>query len=103
MKNEVNKEFTTNLSINALVREPALYQVVIHNDDFTPMEFVVEVLEKCFYMERWMAAELMLKAHLQGRAGWGRFSKDYAETKVAQMTALAKRHQYPLVCSMEAE
>lgn len=102
MKNEVNKEFATNLVITTEIQEPLLYQVVIHNDDFTPMEFVVGILEKYFYMERRKAAEIMYEAHIQGRARIGKYSRDFAESKIAQIVDYARLHEHPLICSMEA-
>lgn len=101
MKNEVNKEYTTNLdSLNEIV-EPPLYQVIVHNDDFTPMEFVVDILEKFFYMDRSKAAEVMYEAHRNGKAACGVFSKDFAESKVSQIIEYAELHEHPLNCSME--
>jgi|SRR5579885_116496 ATP-dependent Clp protease adaptor protein ClpS len=105
MKNEVNKEYTTNLEalseISEEICEPPLYQIVVHNDDFTPMEFVVGILEKFFYMNRSKAAEIMLEAHTNGKAACGVFSKDLAETKISQIIEYAESHEYPLHCSME--
>lgn len=102
MKNEASKECTTHLEpINQLI-EPALYQVVVHNDDFTPMEFVMGTLETFFYMNRCRAAEVMLEAHIKGRAGCGLFSKDFAESKVSQVIEHARLYDHPLICSMEA-
>jgi ATP-dependent Clp protease adaptor protein ClpS len=101
-KNEDNKEYTENLSLINEITIPALYQVVIHNDDFTPMEFVISVLESFFYMDRRQAAEKMLEAHMQGEAICGVFSKDVAETKIDQIKEQARLNEYPLNCSMEA-
>lgn len=101
MKNEVNKAYLVNLAHNEL-KEPCLYQVVLHNDDFTPMEFVVGLLEKFFYMERRKAAEIMLEAHMKGRVLCGLYSKDFAESKISQVAEYARSHEHPLICSMEA-
>lgn len=103
MKNEVNKEAVQNLVTIREYREPPLYQVIIHNDDFTPMEFVVGVLEKFFYLERRIAAEIMYEAHRMGHASCGVFSRDLAESKVAGIRDYVKMHEHSLLCSMEAE
>ncbi|VVC76156.1 ATP-dependent Clp protease adapter protein ClpS [Aquicella siphonis] len=101
MKNEVNKEYTTNLEALTETGEPPLYAVVVHNDDFTPMEFVVGILEKFFFMDRQQAAQTMLEAHTNGKAACGIFSKDYAESKIVQVIEYAHTHEHPLHCSME--
>ncbi len=102
MKNEVNKEHTIDLVAITTIREPDLYQVVIHNDDFTPMEFVMDILERFFFLNRRKAAEIMLEAHTKGSATFGSFSKDVAETKIQEVTEHANTHEHPLVLSMEA-
>lgn len=85
-----------------LLKEPALYQVVMLNDDFTPMEFVVEVLELFFNMDRAKATQVMYEVHMSGKAVCGVFSKDVAETKVEQVVDFARRHEHPLLCNVEA-
>ena len=80
---------------------PNFYQIVIHNDDYTPMEFVMHILEKFFYMDRRKAAEIMLQAHMQGKAVCGMYSKDVAESKITLVKEHAKQQQYPFNCSME--
>lgn len=82
--------------------EPTLYQVFVHNDDFTPMEFVVGLLEQFFFMTRRRAAEVMMEAHVQGKAGCGFFTRDVAESKIARVTDHARTNEFPLICSMEA-
>lgn len=84
------------------IKEPAMYQVLMHNDDFTPMEFVIAVLESMFGMDRVKATNVMLEVHTTGSAVCGVFSKDVAETKVVQVTDYARRHEHPLLCSIEA-
>ncbi len=84
------------------LKEPALYQVIMHNDDFSPMEFVVEVLESLFNMDRARATEVMYEVHLAGKAACGIFTKDVAQTKVEQVIDYARRHEHPLLCSIEA-
>ena len=84
------------------LKRPPLYQVVLLNDDFTPMEFVVEVLQSIFGMQRTRATQVMLEVHTKGKGFCGEFSFDIAETKVAQVMGLAKQQQHPLLCTMEA-
>lgn len=83
--------------------KPPLYKVLILNDDYTPMEFVVHVLERFFGMTHGQAVELMLTVHKKGVAVVGVFSYEIAETKVAQVMDFARRHQHPLQCTMEKE
>jgi ATP-dependent Clp protease adaptor protein ClpS len=87
----------------AKTKPPALYQVVMLNDDYTPMEFVVHVLERFFGMTHAQAFELMLTVHKKGIAVVGVFSYEIAETKVALVMDFAQRHQHPLQCTMEKE
>ena len=83
------------------VKQPPLYQVVLLNDDFTPMEFVVDVLEKFFSLDRPTATRIMLEVHTQGKGVCGVFTFEIAETKVAQVTAYARDNQHPLMCTLE--
>ena len=71
------------------------------NDDYTPMDFVVQILEKIFSMDRSSATRTMLQVHTRGKGVCGVFSYEIAETKVAQVTGLAQQHQHPLLCTME--
>ncbi len=82
-------------------KKPPLYRVVLLNDDYTPMEFVVEVLELIFAMDRQKATRIMLEVHTQGKGVCGVFTFEIAETKVAQVCAFAEQHQHPLLCTME--
>jgi len=84
-----------------LARPPRLYRVVLLNDDFTPMDFVVVVLERFFAMNREQATLVMLNVHRQGRGICGVFPRDLAATKVEQVGAFARQHQHPLACVME--
>lgn len=84
------------------LKVPALYQVIMHNDDFTPMEFVVAVLEAFFNMDRTKATQVMYEVHTTGNAVCGEYSKDVAETKVIQVMEYARTHQHPLLCRVEA-
>jgi ATP-dependent Clp protease adaptor protein ClpS len=83
------------------LKRPPLYRVVLINDDYTPMEFVVEVLETVFGMERSQATRVMLEVHTKGKGICGLFSYEIAETKVAQVTSIAQQQQHPLLCTME--
>jgi ATP-dependent Clp protease adaptor protein ClpS len=84
-------------------QRPPLYKVMLLNDDYTPMEFVVHVLERFFGMSHAQAFELMLTVHKKGLAVVGVFSYEIAETKVGQVMDFARRHQHPLQCTMEKE
>ena len=71
------------------------------NDDFTPMEFVVDILESIFAMERTRATQVMLEVHTKGKGICGVYNFEIAETKVAQVMTTARQHQHPLLCTME--
>ena len=83
------------------IKEPPLYRVVLLNDDYTPMEFVVNILESIFGMERTRATQVMLEVHTKGKGVCGVYNFEIAETKVAQVMGLAQQHQHPLLCTME--
>jgi ATP-dependent Clp protease adaptor protein ClpS len=83
------------------VKQPPLFQVVLLNDDYTPMEFVVEVLEKFFALDRPAATRIMLEVHTRGKGICGVFTYEIAETKVAQVTTYARDNQHPLMCTLE--
>ncbi len=85
------------------VTRPSLYKVVLLNDDFTPMEFVVEVLQRFFGKDRETATRIMLQVHHQGRGICGVYPFDVAETKVTQVVDFARSHEHPLQCTMEKE
>ncbi len=84
-------------------KRPPMYKVMLLNDDFTPMEFVVMVLERYFGMNHAQAFEIMLTVHKKGLAVVGVFSFEIAETKVSQVMDAARQHQHPLQCTMEKE
>ena len=88
---------------HAKTERPPLYKVMLLNDDYTPMEFVVIVLERFFGMNQTQAFEIMLTVHKKGLAVVGVFSHEVAETKVAQVMDFARQHQHPLQCTMEKE
>jgi ATP-dependent Clp protease adaptor protein ClpS len=83
------------------VVRPPLYQVVILNDDFTPMDFVVEVLQVFFALNREKATQVMLHVHTRGKGVCGVYTRDVAESKVTQVNEFSRVHQHPLLCSME--
>ncbi len=83
------------------LKKPPLYQVLLINDDFTPMEFVVDVLQRIFGLDRPRATRVMLEVHTKGKGVCGVFTFEIAETKVAQVTSYARQHQHPLLCTME--
>ena len=83
------------------LQKPSLYRVLILNDDYTPMEFVVDVLEHIFGLDRTTATRVMLEVHTKGKGVCGVYTFEIAETKVAQVTTYARQHQHPLLCTME--
>jgi len=85
----------------AKVKLPPMYQVLLLNDDYTPMEFVVLVLQKFFGMTRERATQVMLKVHREGMGVCGVYPHDVASTKVQQVSTYARKHQHPLQCVME--
>jgi ATP-dependent Clp protease adaptor protein ClpS len=84
-------------------KKPSLYKVLILNDDYTPMEFVVHILERFFNKNREEAVQVMLHVHRHGVGICGVFTYEVAETKVAQVIEFSRRHQHPLQCTMEKE
>ena len=87
----------------AKVKPPGLYKVLLLNDDYTPMEFVIHVLERYFAKPHEEAIEIMLHVHRRGVGVCGVYTFEVAETKVAQVIELARRNQHPLQCTMEKE
>jgi ATP-dependent Clp protease adaptor protein ClpS len=85
----------------AKLAPPPMYKVLLLNDDFTPMEFVILVLQKFFAMNTEQATRIMLKVHTEGRGMCGVYARDVAATKVAQVAAFARDNQHPLACVME--
>ena len=85
----------------AKVKLPPMYKVLLLNDDYTPMEFVVLVLQKFFGMTRERATQVMLKVHREGMGICGVYPRDVALTKVEQVAGYARKHQHPLQCVME--
>lgn len=85
------------------LKKPRMYRVIINNDDYTPMEFVVHVLENFFSMDRAKATRIMMDVHNNGKGICGLFTRDMAETKTLQVNDYSKQHNHPLMCSMEVE
>lgn len=83
------------------VAEPKRYMVVLLNDDFTPMEFVVLILREFFNLDEEAATRIMLNVHTKGKGVCGVYSKDIAETKVVMVNEFAKENEHPLLCTME--
>ena len=83
------------------LQRPAMFQVVLLNDDYTPMEVVVEVLRVFFAMQQERAVQVMLHVHHRGKGVCGVFTREVAETKVKQVNEYARTHQHPLLCDME--
>jgi len=85
----------------AKTKPPKMYKVILFNDDFTTMEFVIQVLQQFFEMPRERATQIMLKVHNEGSAVCGTYSRDVAETKVTRVSEFAHQHGHPLRCDME--
>ncbi|MBL4739409.1 MAG: ATP-dependent Clp protease adapter ClpS [SAR86 cluster bacterium] len=89
--------------IKPKVKKPSLWRVLLLNDDYTPMEFVVFVLQRFFGMDEQAAAQIMLHVHQKGVGNCGVFPYEIAETKVSQVIDFARKNQHPLQCTMEKE
>jgi len=85
------------------VAEPKRYKVILNNDDFTPMEFVVQILNIFFNLDEETATRIMLNVHTKGKGVCGVFSQDIAETKVAMVNDFARENEHPLLCTMEQD
>ena len=102
-ENENEGDGSVVLQTRRKTQRPPMYKVLLLNDDYTPMEFVVHVLERFFGLNHSQAFEIMLTVHKKGVAVVGVFSHEVAETKVAQVMDFARRHEHPLQCTMEKE
>jgi len=100
---EVEGQELAEVEVSTDVKLPRKYKVVLLNDDYTPMDFVVEVLKRFFHLNEEIAVQVMLQVHIQGKGVCGVFTRDIAETKVAQVNDYAKMNQHPLLSSMEPE
>ena len=96
-----NHESTVLETKQTKLAPPPLYTVLLLNDDYTPMDFVVLVLQRYFSMDRERATQIMLKVHMEGRGICGVYPRDIAATKVEQVSAFARENQHPLACVME--
>lgn len=85
------------------LQKPPMYKVLLINDDYTPMDFVVEILERFFTMNREQATRVMLNVHTQGKAVCGLFTRDVAETKAMLVNQYARESQHPLLCEIEKD
>ena len=85
------------------VKVPKKYKVILLNDDYTPMDFVVDVLKRFFRLNEELATQIMLQVHILGKGVCGIYTRDIAETKVAQVNDYARSHEHPLLCTMEPE
>ena len=85
------------------LKEPRKYKVILENDDYTPMEFVVDVLKHFFYLNEETATQVMLQVHYQGRGVCGIFTRDIAETKVLLVNEYSRINEHPLLCRMEPD
>ncbi len=104
MSDHTDREHDGGLAIQELkpkLQPPSMYKVILLNDDYTPMDFVIEVLETFFRMPREQAAQVMMSVHMKGVGVCGIFTRDVAETKVTQVNEYARNHQHPLLCAME--
>ena len=98
----IHQDDTATISRDEL-REPPLYRVLLHNDDYTTMDFVVMVLERVFDKSGEEATRIMLNVHNEGVGVAGLYTREIAETKVATVRALAKKNRFPLRCSLERD
>lgn len=85
------------------LKRPPMYKVIMLNDDYTPMDFVIETLELFFSVNRERATQLMLQVHTRGKAVCGVYTRDIAETKAAQVNQFAQENEHPLLCEIEAD
>ena len=101
MSNQTHRPGTVLEAQRTKLAPPPLYTVLLLNDDFTPMDFVVHVLQKFFSMDRERATQIMLKVHVEGRGICGVYPRDIAATKVEQVSVYARANEHPLACVME--
>lgn len=98
---EIVRHELSDTAVSTDIKVPRKYKVVLLNDDYTPMDFVVEVLKHFFHLNEEIAVQVMLQVHLQGKGVCGVFTRDIAETKVALVNEYARMNQHPLLSSME--
>ena len=100
---EIERYAITETKSSTELKVPKKYKVVLLNDDYTPMDFVVEVLRHFFRLSEEVAVQVMLQVHIQGKGVCGVFTRDIAETKIALVNEYARINQHPLLASMEPE
>jgi ATP-dependent Clp protease adaptor protein ClpS len=100
---EVVRHKVAKTELDTEIRIPRKFKVVLLNDDYTPMDFVVDVLKHFFHLHEEIAVQVMLQVHMQGKGVCGIFTRDIAETKVALVNEYARMNQHPLLSSMEPE
>ncbi len=100
-KNGLNVEQLAEEKLHEGLKPPSMYKVILNNDDYTPMEFVIDVLQKFFSYDVERATQLMLTVHYQGKAICGVFTAEVAETKVVLVNRYAREHEHPLLCTLE--
>ena len=104
MSDKTDKSLEDDLAIQEAepkLKRPPLYKVILINDDYTPMEFVVHILESFFVIDRENATRIMLEVHTRGKGVCGIFTHEIAETKVAQVNNYSRENNHPLLCTME--
>ena len=104
MSNEFESQHDRGIAVEEArpeVKPPPMYKVVLLNDDFTPMDFVVEVIQTFFAIDHDRATQIMLHVHTRGKGVCGVFTRDVAETKVQQVNSYSREHQHPLLCALE--
>lgn len=101
MSNNAQEEFAVAEKVKVKINKPPLYNVIFHNDDYTPMEFVIHVLLDVFNKNETQAVELTLEIHESGKSVVGQYIKEIAESKQKQVHDLAKQEGHPLECSIE--
>jgi len=100
---KTGNEAETIEKVEAKLIPPSMYSVLLHNDDYTPMDFVIDVLQRFFRLDEQNATEVMLNVHYKGVGICGVFTAEIAETKVMQVINYARQNEHPLYCSMEKE
>lgn len=98
---ELNEEGVVVEEVRPKLRMPSLYKVLLLNDDYTPMDFVVKILQQFFAMDEQKAIQVMLQVHIEGKGTCGVYPRDIAETKVMQVNNYSRGSTYPLLCTME--
>ncbi|ACJ28632.1 MULTISPECIES: ATP-dependent Clp protease adapter ClpS [Shewanella] len=88
-------------SVESELKQPSMYKVILNNDDYTPMDFVIEILQLFFRKDEAQATEIMLAIHHKGKGICGIYPFGIAETKVAQVNQFARQNEHPLLCSLE--